>query len=67
MNLKPFTILLVSIFSAPAFAHSYHDDQTPQASLNKAATEEASGTANTTEEEDSKSKPADAAEPKKNP
>lgn len=44
MNLKSLSTVLLSLFGASAFAHSFHEDQTPQATLIESASEETSTT-----------------------
>lgn len=41
MNLKSLAPLLLSLFAANAFAHSYHDDEAPQPPLKQEAKKEA--------------------------
>lgn len=37
MKLKSLSMLLLSLFTASAFAHSYHDDEVPQPPLKQEA------------------------------
>ncbi len=41
MNLKSLAPLLLSLFTASAFSHSYHDDEEPQPPLKQEAKQEA--------------------------
>lgn len=60
MNLKSLAPLLLSLFTASAFAHSYHDDEAPQPPLKPEVKKEAKAPAPKPRHSHSHSHDADA-------